>query len=124
MALDVQCTENRPGVYVIACDGTLDTNTYPILEKQIDRVLSRHPHAVVFDMKKLGYISSIGLKVVLKTRRMVKDAGGVVHMMRLQPHIRKVFEMIQALPPLRVFASTGEMDRYFDAWRPEALQGE
>lgn len=124
MALDVQCTENRPGVYVIACDGSLDTNTYPVLERQIGRVLSRNPHAVVFDMQKLGYISSIGLKVVLKTRRVIKDAGGVVHLMHLQPQIRKVFEMIQALPPLRVFASIGEMDRYFDAWQSKAVQSD
>jgi anti-anti-sigma factor len=124
MALDVQCTENRPGVYVIACDGSLDTNTYPILERQIGRVLSRHPQAVVFDMQKLGYISSIGLKAVLKTRRVIKGAGGVVHLMRLQPQIRKVFEMIQALPPLRVFANSGEMDRYFDAWQSKAVQSD
>lgn len=124
MPLDVQCTEKRPGVFVVVCDGSLDTNTYSILESQIDRILALRPETVVFDLKRLGYISSMGLRVILKTNKVVKGAGGAVHLMHLQPQIKKVFEIIQALPSLRVFASIKEMDQYLDVMQSKVISGQ
>ena len=123
MPLDVHCKETRPGTFVVTCDGSLDTNTYSILENEIDRILPQDPDAVVFDMKRLKYISSMGIRVVLKTNKAVKRTGGVVHLMHLQPQIRKVFEIIQALPSLKVFTSIQEMDQYLDAMQSKVLQG-
>jgi anti-anti-sigma factor len=124
MPLDVHCKETRPGAFVVTCDGSLDTNTYPVLERQIDQILARDPEVVVFDMKRLKYISSMGLRVILKTNKAVKGAGGMVHLMHLQPQIRKVFEIIQALPSLNVFASIQEMDQYLDAMQSKVIQGD
>jgi anti-sigma B factor antagonist len=123
MPLEVQCTEKRPGVFVVACDGSLDTNTFSILESQVDRILARQPDTVIFDFKHLEYISSMGLRVVLKTNKVVKGGGGVVHLMHLQPQIKKVFEIIQALPSLGVFASIKEMDQYLDAMQSKVVSG-
>ena len=94
------------------------------LERQIDQILARDPEVVVFDMKRLKYISSMGLRVILKTNKAVKGAGGMVHLMHLQPQIRKVFEIIQALPSLNVFASIQEMDQYLDAMQSKVIQGD
>jgi anti-sigma B factor antagonist len=35
--------------------------------------------------------------------------------MHLQPQIKKVFDILNALPTLQVFASIQEMDEYLDA---------
>jgi hypothetical protein len=35
--------------------------------------------------------------------------------MNLQPQIKKVFDILNALPTMQVFASIEEMDRYLDA---------
>ncbi len=124
MPLSVDSQEKRPGAYVVRCGGSLDTNTYAILEKAVDRILESVPDVVVFDMEKLGYISSAGIRVILKTNRVVKSSGGAVHLMHLQPQIRKVFEIIQALPSLTVFASLREMDHYLDAMQSRVVGGE
>jgi anti-anti-sigma factor len=121
MPLKVDSTEKRPGAFVIGCKGSLDTNTYPILEKVVDRILADCPETVIFDMQHLDYISSAGIRVILKTNRSVKASGGAVHLMRLQPQIRKVFEIIQALPSLTVFTSIQEMDQYLDAMQSQVL---
>jgi anti-anti-sigma factor len=124
MPLIVDSMEKRPGTFVIRCKGSLDTNTFPTLEKSVDRILAECPQTVVFDMEHLDYISSAGIRVILKTNRSVKGSGGAVHLMRLQPQIRKVFEIIQALPSLTVFASLQEMDQYLDAMQSRVLDGE
>jgi hypothetical protein len=43
--------------------------------------------------------------VVLVAKKAIKAAGGDVALMNLQPQIRKVFDIIQALPSLSVFES-------------------
>ena len=124
MPLNVDSSQKRPGAFVIRCDGALDSNTYSILENTVARILAQRPEAIIFDMEKLGYISSAGIRVILKANRSIKASGGNVHLMRLQPQIRKVFEIIQALPTLTVFTSIQEMDHYLDAMQSRVLDGE
>lgn len=124
MPLKVDSAEKRPGAFVIHCDGSLDTNTYSILEKQVDEILERSADVIIFDLERLNYISSMGLRVILKANKAVKACSGTIHLMNLQPQIKKVFEIIQALPSLGVFASIEEMDQYLDTMQSKVIQGE
>ncbi len=40
--------------------------------------------------------------------------------MHLQPQIRKVFDILNALPTLRVFSNIQEMDQYLDTMQKAA----
>lgn len=122
MPLKVDSAEKRPGAFVIQCAGSLDTNTYSILEKQVDQIITHTPHTIIFDMRQLDYISSMGLRIVLKANKAIKASGGAIHLMNLQPQIKKVFEIIQALPSLGIFASIEEMDQYLDAMQSKVIQ--
>lgn len=54
--------------------GRLDTTTAPELEEQID-ALPPETTAMVLDMQGLEYISSAGLRVLLKTQKMMNKKG-------------------------------------------------
>lgn len=54
--------------------GRLDTTTAPELEKQID-ALPQETTALILDMQELEYISSAGLRVLLKTQKMMNKKG-------------------------------------------------
>ena len=69
----------------------------------------------MLDMAGLKYISSMGLRSILHTRKAIENAKGSVLMLNLQPQIAKVFEIANALPNVPVFTSTAEADRYLDA---------
>jgi hypothetical protein len=43
-------------------------------------------------------------------------------MVNLQPQIKKVFDIAQALPGEAVFSSVEEADEYFDAMQKKALE--
>jgi hypothetical protein len=47
-----------------------------------------------------------------------------VALTNLQPQIRKVFEIIQALPSLNIFESVEELDRYLAAMQRKVREGE
>lgn len=114
MPLNVTSREKEPGVFVVSSEGSLDTNTYSILEKQVDSILEGSPRVIIFDMEYLNYISSMGVRVVLKTRKALEKRGSDIVLLNLKPHIKKVFDIINALPSEQVFSSIEEMDRYLD----------
>jgi len=122
MSLTAQLKEREPGVFVFTLNGRLDTNTYQILETRVDEVLKHSPRTVVFDMAGLEYISSMGLRVVLKTEKALKQNGGNVVLTNLKPQIEKVFEIVNALPSFTIFKDTQEMDNYLDKMQKKALE--
>ena len=122
MALTAQMKEREPGVFVFTPSGSLDTNTYQILEARVDDALRSSPRTIVFDMATLDYISSMGLRVILKTQKNLKQMGGSVVLTNLQPQIEKVFEIVNALPSLTIFKDTDEMDAYLDKMQKKALE--
>jgi anti-sigma B factor antagonist len=115
MSLKVNSAETRPGVFTVSPIGTLDANTYTILEKTVDVVLKQLPDVIIFDLEFLDYINSMGVRVLLKTKKALEKNGGKIMFMHLQPQIKKVFDILNALPTLQVFASIQEMDEYLDA---------
>jgi anti-sigma B factor antagonist len=120
MSLKVNSAETRPGVFTISPIGTLDANTYSILEGTVDAVLNQSPDVLVFDMEYLDYINSMGVRVLLKAKKAVEKDNSKIIFMHLQRQIRKVFDILNALPTLQVFTSIKELDEYLDTMQKAA----
>ena len=99
---------------VISPIGAIDASTCNILDDKVAKALEEAPDVIIFDMEFADYISSTGIRVLLKTRKTLKETDGKMVFMNLQPQIRKVFEILQAIPTLKVFASIQELDNYLD----------
>ena len=56
---------------VLVISGRLDTTTAPVLEKEINELES--DISLVFDMTNLDYLSSVGLRLLLVTKKKYKD---------------------------------------------------
>ena len=120
MSLKVTSTENRPGVITISPIGSIDARTHTILEENVDSVLSEKPNVIIFDMEFLDYINSMGVRVLLKTKKQLQKNNGKVIFIKLQPQIKKVFDILNALPTMHVFASIEELDKYLDKMQKAA----
>ena len=114
MSLKVASSEKSPGVFIVSPEGSLDTDTYPVLEEKVDLLLNTPPGTIIFDLEKLDYISSMGVRVIAKAKKSLKKSGGKIVLLNLQPQIRKVFDIIKALPSQQIFETVEEMDRYLD----------
>ena len=112
MALKVSVTARDKSVFVVFVSGSIDTNTYTVLEKELAVLLAKSPKVVVIDMKDVPYISSMGLSTILKSKKDLEKQGGTFLMVNLQPQVKKVFDIIKALPPQIVFTSIEELDSY------------
>ncbi|MBW1895055.1 MAG: STAS domain-containing protein [Deltaproteobacteria bacterium] len=114
MTLTITSKVKAAGIYLITPTGSLDSNTYSILEGRVDMILKDKPKMIAFDMQNLEYISSMGVRVIAKVQKELKKNQGQVTLLHLQPQIKKVFDIIKALPSDKIFASLAELDAYLD----------
>ena len=115
MALKVNSAIRRPGIFVVAPIGSIDAAGNAIFQEKVASVLNQNPDVIIFDMEFADYINSMGIRVLVKTKKAMKQRGGKIVFINLQPPIRKVFDILNALPSLKVFANIQELDSYLDA---------
>lgn len=116
MPLEIQIQKSiagqDAGAVTVKLIGSLDTATAPELEKQLAPVLGGGVKDLVFDLAGLKFISSAGLRVFSSVRKTLKERGGQVSFVHMQPQIQEVFEIMKSLPGVAVFKDVAELDRY------------
>jgi anti-anti-sigma factor len=115
MALKVNTAVKRPGIFVVAPIGSIDAAGNAMFRDRISSVLSQNADVIIFDMEFADYINSMGIRELVKAKKALKQSGGKILFTNLQPQIKKVFDILNALPSLKVFANVQELDRYLDA---------
>ena len=72
-------------------EGRLDTNTAPELEEALSNV-DDDVTELVFDLEKLDYISSAGLRVLLSAQKMMNEKG-VMKVINASDDVLEIFEV-------------------------------
>jgi anti-sigma B factor antagonist len=128
MPLDIQIQQDVTGRKAaptrVRLSGSLDTATAPELERRLAPILARSVYELVFDLADLKFVSSAGLRVFSMARKQLKERGGQVSFVHMQPQIAEVFEIIKALPGMAVFKDVAEFDRYIAARQRSHGEGE
>jgi anti-anti-sigma factor len=114
MVLNVSVKQQAKNAWVVSLEGSLDSATAQAFGERIQPLLGTAGSTLVLDMDGLEYISSAGLREIFKAQKAQKAAPGKLVFMRLKPQIRKVFDIVNALPSMRIFSSLREMDDYLD----------
>ena len=124
MPLTIDVAQIRPGYHELALVGRLDTETHGQLEAALSALPVTGARGIRLDLSKLAYISSMGMRVVMKLMKDLRAQKAVFQMVNLQPQIRKVFEIAAALPKEEVFKNVAEADAYLDEMQKRVLRGE
>jgi len=112
MALKID-VERKPGdVFVFALSGSIDSDTYKTLDDGVNPILSAGAKVVIFDMNDVEYVSSMGLNTIFRVQRSLEAAKGAFMMINIQPQVKKVLEIVRALPNMKIFESIEEADEY------------
>lgn len=113
MALKIAVDPSNPPT--IALSGRLDTTTAPELDKELDRLLANpNTKRLVFDLGQLEYLSSAGIRCFVRARKALEPVGGKIAIVNPQPAVRKVLDIVKAVPPGGIFKSVEELDAYLD----------
>ena len=124
MALKVWITENRTFSRTVHLEGRLDNQTVAALDAELDRIAATDVTVVVFDLAGLEYITSIGLRSIFRTQKVMAARSGKALLVNALPQVQKVLEIVKAVDLTAVFTSTEELDRYLDVMQRKVTEGE
>jgi anti-sigma B factor antagonist len=113
MGLTITKTSDKTGTVILVLEGSLDSNTCTLLDKQITEASCTTPlKALVFDMQQVSFVSSAGIGMVIKAKVSLKRKAVETSLINLQPQVKRVFEIMQLLPSMNVFENRSELDEY------------
>lgn len=105
--------------------GRLDTHSYAELDRQLAPLLEApSTRSLVLDLAELEYISSAGVRSILKARKAMAQRDGKVLVANPQAQIQKVFDIVRAVPMNEIFSSVAEADAYLDSMQRRVLEGD
>lgn len=114
MAIKVKISKKEAGYFVITVEGRLDSETAPQCEAEIKHLLAPGTKRLTFDLKRLDYISSMGLRVIVAAMKAIAQQKGRVAVCNAQPPIAKVLD-IAGLIPADIAESERSADIFLDA---------
>jgi anti-anti-sigma factor len=123
MALQVTSQQKALDTFVVSPAGSLNSDTATLLEKELDSFVDKSTKLILFDLENLEYLSSAGIRVFLKARKTLKENDGNITFVNIQPQVRTVFEIINAIPSMTIFQSIEELDDYLDEIQRQVLEG-
>lgn len=89
MELNLIETEN---IITLISDGMIDTNTSLEFEDKVDSVLLKK-RSIIFDFSKVTYISSAGLRILLKAQKKVSSDCCEMIVKNINESIKEIFEI-------------------------------
>jgi len=85
--------EKQSGINIFKLNGRLDSNTSQGFEQKLFEAISDGSKNMVVDFKDLDYISSAGLRVILKATKAIKREDGRIMLCSMQDYVKEVFEI-------------------------------
>jgi len=122
MALQILVENINPSTLSLELDGQLDSLTANDLDQSIQTNLTQNVQTLIFDLQKLSFVSSAGLRIFAKSRKALKSREGKVYFTNLTPQVKRVFDIVKAVPISEVFASAEELDAYLTVMQSEVAE--
>ncbi|MDX1412099.1 MAG: STAS domain-containing protein [Nitrospirales bacterium] len=85
--------EKKEGVVILSLNGRLDALTAKGLEKKFFSLLESQEKHFAINFCQLDYISSGGLRVLLKAAKVLKKDNGKIVLYALKDPIKEIFEI-------------------------------
>lgn len=108
--MSILSTKNA-GVLIVKPSGRLDTQTAPEADQLISSAIEQGETRLLVDFGQTNYISSAGLRVLLKATKQLKQAGGTFALCDANEQIREVLEISGFATIMPCYASLDEAMR-------------
>ena len=123
MSLNLRIDPLTPQRSTLFLQGRLDAMSFGDFDKEADKVLEQMETGgtLVLDLSALDYISSAGLRSIAKARKAMRARDGQTLLVNPQVQVRKVFDIVKAVPVKEIFQDVRELDDYLDRIQRKVL---
>lgn len=95
MTVDFEIVEkNLNDIKVIKIIGELDALVAPKLKDRISKLVEADTVKFIIDFEDLVHINSLAMGILRGKLKIVKSAGGDIKLVKLNEHIKTIFEMV------------------------------
>lgn len=106
---DVEVTERKDGGATLRLSGELDLSTIEQLERAVASSVDGRPELVVLDLRKLVFLDSTGLRLMLQLHSRLAGVGGRLVLVEGPRRVHRVFELTGALEELEIVRDPAEI---------------
>ena len=114
--------KEKVGFFTVMPSGSIDSDTYLDFREKIAPILNASTKGIVMDLSGVDYISSAGLGILFAVKKQLKQQNGDLVFCNLKPQIKRLFEIVNALPKETMFKNNVEADAYFYRMMNQTLE--
>jgi anti-sigma B factor antagonist len=85
--------DSEGNIVIISLNGRLDTMHFPLVDKELTSQIANNRKEIVLDCLNMDYVSSSGLRILLKALKEMETAKGRLTICSLQPQIAQIFKI-------------------------------
>ena len=100
--------ERQDGVVIVRVTGRLDASNVTALQEKLFACLDAGDRRIVLDGRRLDYIDSTGVRVILVAAKRLKPGGGEIVIAALSDYVNEVFTIAGLTTLFRFYASVEE----------------
>ncbi|MGL4534537.1 MAG: STAS domain-containing protein [Fusobacteriaceae bacterium] len=114
MTVDFDITEKNIGdIKVLKISGELDALVAPKLKDKITKLVEGDITKFIINFEDLVHINSLAMGILRGKLRSVKEVGGDIKLIKLNEHIKTIFEMIGLDEIFEIYESEDEAVKSF-----------
>ena len=101
-------TDNRQSVSVVKVKGRVDSETAPELDDALIKLLQEDRNQIVLNLQGVDYISSAGLRAVVKAYQAAKKSGGDVRLASVSTPVEVILRTVGMMQMLQMYPTEQE----------------
>ena len=101
-------TDNRQSVSVMKVKGRVDSDTAPELDDALTRLLQDNKNKIVLNLQAVDYMSSAGLRAMVKAYQSANKSGGDVRLAAVSEPIEVILRTVGMMQMLKMYATDQE----------------
>lgn len=102
--MNIKSRTTSNGIIILEPDGRFDANEAENVRETLKQAVSTVPAKIIVNLKKVNFIDSSGLAVLVQGMKRAKDKKGKLHLCNLQQRVRIIFELTRLDRAFEIFA--------------------
>lgn len=100
-------SDMRDSVAVVTVSGRIDSESAPSLDAELTKVAAAK-NKIVLDLKDVEYLSSAGLRAIVKAAQAAQKSGGELRLAAVSDAVEVVMRTVGMLQMFKLYTTSGE----------------
>lgn len=101
-------TDNSQSVSVVKVKGRVDSESAPELDSALTNLLNEGRNKIILNLQGVDYISSAGLRAMVKAYQTAKKIGGDVYLVSISEPIEVILRTVGMMQMFKMYATSEE----------------